>query len=122
MSLRTGCNVNGIQMNHLFYADDSVLLAPSPSSLQKLSMVCEQFSRENDIVYNTKKSFVMAVKPKWLSSIVIPTFTLCSNILPQVDSHKYLGVIISADCSDDADIRRVVQTLYSRGNLLVNFC
>ena len=24
MSLRTGCNVNGVQMNHLFFADDSV--------------------------------------------------------------------------------------------------
>ena len=120
MSLRTGCNVNGIQMNHLFYADDSVLLAPSPSSLQKLIMVCEQFSRENDIVYNTKKSFVMAVKPKWLSSIVIPTFTLCNNILPQVDSHKYLGVILSNNLKDDRDISRQCKSIYGRGNILIS--
>ena len=35
-----GCNVNNIAMNHMFYADDSVLLAPSPRALQKLFDIC----------------------------------------------------------------------------------
>ena len=33
--LNIGCNVNGVRINHMFYADDSVLLAPSAWDLQK---------------------------------------------------------------------------------------
>ena len=31
-----GCNVNGVCINHMFYANDSVLLAPSARALQKM--------------------------------------------------------------------------------------
>ena len=30
---KIGCNFNGVFVNHLVYADDTVLLAPSPSAL-----------------------------------------------------------------------------------------
>ena len=38
--------------NHLVYADDTVLLAPSPKALQMLIDICVAFGIENDIVYN----------------------------------------------------------------------
>ena len=60
----TGCTVNGVIINHLIYADDVVLLAPSPHALQILISHCESFANEHDIVYNTKKSLCMCVKPK----------------------------------------------------------
>ena len=36
-------------MNHLFYADDAVLLAPTVDALQKLIDVCQDFARKGDI-------------------------------------------------------------------------
>ena len=36
--LNIGCNFNGVFVNHFVYADDTVLLAPSPSTL--LCEVC----------------------------------------------------------------------------------
>ena len=30
---QVGCNVNNIYMNHMIYADNSILLAPSPVTL-----------------------------------------------------------------------------------------
>ena len=50
--IRDGCVLNDCQVNHLFYADDAVLLAPSPSAMQKLLAICDKFASEHELVYN----------------------------------------------------------------------
>jgi len=57
-----GCNVNGVQTNHMFYADDSVLLAPSASALQKLLDICFKYACYYELKYNIKKNEYMCVK------------------------------------------------------------
>ena len=42
--LTVGCYMNNTCFNHLNYADDSVLLAPTPLALQKLIDVCYAYS------------------------------------------------------------------------------
>ena len=37
-------------MNHCMYADDTVLVAPSAASLQKLINSCAQFASANDVI------------------------------------------------------------------------
>ena len=59
-----GCTMNSCMINHLFYADDSVLLAPSPKALQKLINICQEFTDTYDLTYNVKKSMVMCIKPR----------------------------------------------------------
>jgi len=54
--LKTGCNINNIFINHFMYADDTVLIAPSPVALQKLINCCLNFAKNNDMLFNTKKS------------------------------------------------------------------
>ncbi len=39
--LNVGCFINDTCMNHLFYADDMCLMAPSPSGIQTLIQNCE---------------------------------------------------------------------------------
>ena len=46
-----GCLHNGVQINHLFYADHAMLLAPSPQSMQTLLNVCENFAGRTELVY-----------------------------------------------------------------------
>ena len=36
-----GCCINNVSINHLFYADDSILIAPSASGLQCLIDICQ---------------------------------------------------------------------------------
>ena len=55
-NLKTGCNINNIFINHFMYADDTVLIAPSPVALQKLINCCLNFAKNNDMLFNTKKS------------------------------------------------------------------
>ena len=59
-----GCHFYLICVNHLFYADDSVLIAPSPIALKRLIDVCEKYSIENEITYNATKTVCMYIRPK----------------------------------------------------------
>ena len=53
---RVGCCVGNVIINHLMYADDLVILAPSVAGLSKLLRICESFGESNDIIFNQKKS------------------------------------------------------------------
>ena len=41
-------------MFHIVYADDTVIMAPSPDALQELLNICDKFAIEHDIIYNVK--------------------------------------------------------------------
>ena len=52
--LPVGCCCGNTVVNHLMYADDIVLFAPSAKGLQRIINVCD-----NDIILNSSKSQVM---------------------------------------------------------------
>ena len=54
-----GCNLNGLLINHIMYADDLVLISPSSAGLSQLLRECEKFGTRHDVKYNAKKSAVM---------------------------------------------------------------
>ena len=101
------------------YADDTVLLAPSAVSLQKLINACSQFAADNDMIFNYKKTVCMYIKSKKFKDLQIPNFTLNDNVIDFVDHEKYLAVINSSNCKDDDDLNRQMRSLYGRGNALV---
>ncbi len=117
-TMKVGCYINGQCMNHLFYADDTVLLAPTVNGLQTLINVCKRFGDSNDISYNFKKSVCSAFIPKAIAFISTPPVFLGSSLLEFIDVNKYLGIVIAADGSNDIDITRLMRSLYSNGNLL----
>ena len=67
-SAQAGCFINSACFNHLLYADDCVLLAPSPRALQFLIDICCNFTVENDLVFNQRKTKSMMVFPKSLKN------------------------------------------------------
>ncbi len=115
----SGCSINGRSANHLLYADDSVLLAPSPHALQDLLNICQNYARECDITYNIKKTVCMCVKPAIRNDISIPDVILNGKPLNWVSKKKYLGVWLTEHLNDNADIQRQICALYSRGNMLL---
>ena len=115
----SGCFFNKQCHNHLFYADDSVLMAPSPGALQNLLNICQKYASECEIKYNVKKTVCMCIKPKERGNVSVPDVTLDGKCLKWIAEHKYLGVIIREDLKDDVDIQRQLRSLYARGNLLV---
>ena len=62
---RIGCNIGGLFINILAYADDIVLIAPSWRALQHLLNIAAQESTEINMVLNASKSVCMVFSPKF---------------------------------------------------------
>ena len=112
-----GCHINNVCVNHLFYADDLCLMAPSPVGLQHLIDICANYGYENDILFNRSKSVGMVVKPRG-RNVSTPLMYLNGDALEYVDSVKYLGVMLSNDMKDDADMNRHLRSFYARSNVI----
>ena len=120
-----GCHVNSECFNHLIYADDTVLLAPSPAALQKLIDVCNTYVSSHDLVFNVAKSKCLVVKPHSMKSLHVPTLRLDGKTINFVKKELYLGYTITDDFQDDEAILKEMRGLYARGNMIVKnfkFC
>ncbi len=119
LTLKTGAHVNGTSINHLVYADDTVLIAPSASSLQKLIHCCTSYASDYDIIYNSKKTKCMVFRPKCFKDVILPLIELNGTQLAFIEGDKYLGYILSNDFKDDNDIKRQIKCIYATGNALI---
>lgn len=118
-SMYVGCRINGKMMNHLMYADDLVLMAPSAPALKLLIQKCDAYSKKFDILFNTQKTVCMLFESKYFKFETKPVIKLNDNNLEYVSNYKYLGHIISSDLTDDKDILNQLRCIYSRGNSLI---
>lgn len=114
-----GCSYNNEIINHLMYADDLVLFAPSVAGLNKLLRVCENYSEQHDIRHNAKKSAVLVFRSNCLKNSALPSFCLNGVMVNEVTSTKYLGHFLSNELRDDRDIERQSRQLYVQANSLL---
>jgi endonuclease/exonuclease/phosphatase family metal-dependent hydrolase len=119
---KVGCNIGGMFVNILAYADDIVLMAPSWRGLQRLLDVVVQQSKAVDMSLNARKSVCMVFSPRDRSKVVssaFPQFNVGSEMLQFVPRFKYLGHMILSSNTDDADIQREVTNMFVRTNILI---
>jgi len=55
-----GCYLGRTFVGALAYADDVVLVCPTPSAMRRLLSLCDDFASEYDIQFNAKKSVYLA--------------------------------------------------------------
>ena len=58
----------------LAYADDLVLLAPSPTAMRKMLSICDEYATKFSIKFNAKKSKWLAIIPRkrrWLALVLL---------------------------------------------------
>ena len=113
-----GCHINNVCFNHLFYADDSVLIAPSPRALQTLIDISFQFSKNSHLVYNIKKTKTMCITSERRKDVTCPLFLLDDTPLTHVHSQSYLGYFINSESCDDDSVDDVIRSVYIRGNMI----
>ena len=115
-----GCVVYDLTINHLSYADDMVLIAPSVYALKTLLSICELYAELHDIIYNTEKTECMICWPKKCKYKAVPLFVLQGDVLKNVDQFKYLGYLITSNMSDDLEMKRRTRGIYAMGNVVIN--
>ena len=118
-SSKIGCVLNSTYFNHIVYADDTVLLAPSPTALQKLLDICSEYACTHSLIYNETKTKYMCIRPPKRKDLYIPNVTLNGAHIKKVDSEKYLGYIVRNDCYDNDHITTEMRKTYIRGNMLI---
>jgi len=89
-----GCRYNDTYIGCLCYADDIVLISHSVTVMQKMLRLCDVFSADLDVKFNTTKSVAMRIGPRY--DAVCADLTLSGGIIQYVPSLKYLGVCIKA--------------------------
>ncbi len=115
---RYGCITSSRNVNHLMYADDLVLIAPSAKGMRELLHICELYGTEQDIKYNPKKSAILICRSLYTKNVSFAPFSIKGESINIVNKVKYLGHIITDDGMDDQDILRQCRQLYAQGNTL----
>ena len=75
---KAGCYINEQCMNHIMYADDIRIMAPTAIALQKLLDVCFEYSIAKDLSFNPVKSVCIVFKLV-VSSYIVQLFLLEQN-------------------------------------------
>ena len=114
-----GCVFNTVIINHLIYADDIVLVAPSAKGLQILVNICYEYGLCYNITFNEKKTVYMVIRSNIFKNTLFPDLYIGINALKQVTKYKYLGHWICNDLKDNEDIVRQMQNIYAHGNQLI---
>ena len=65
-----GCFIRHVFTGALAYADDVVLLAPTPSAMRVLLNIFEEYGKEFSVAFNAVKSVCMQVSKVSQSSVV----------------------------------------------------
>ena len=120
-NLGVGCHWEGFFAGALCYADDLVLLAPSPAALRILLRCCESFAASHNLVFNASKTQLIrfSTKPSTLSPAKI---FFCNQLLCFSDSVCHLGHTLKFNLSDDDDVLIRSRDLVKKANhLLVSF-
>ena len=56
-----GCCLGSNFVGAMAYADDIVLVAPTPSAMRKMLMICDMYASLYDIIFNAQKSKLLVV-------------------------------------------------------------
>ena len=115
-----GCHFNCHAVGCLSYADDLVLLAPSPSALRIMLRVCELFASEFGLVFNASKTQLICFRrAKVKCDIPSHAFEFVGQSLTCSDKVIHLGHLLHYNLEDTLDIERVIAETCRKANYLL---
>ena len=97
LSGETGVTIGETVVNRLIFADDLVLMSETSTGLQRLIYGLETYCRRWHMRLNILKTKIMILNENTEVSRDVNMFTFEAKHIEQVDSYKYLAVIISSN-------------------------
>ena len=113
-----GCYINDKCSNHIMYADDICLMAPTGTAMQNLLYICHNYGTTNNILFNPLKSVCIVYKLKCYKLSCL-SVNIGSESLRFVIETKYLGFTFCNLNKDDKDILRQMRSINTRSNRLL---
>jgi hypothetical protein len=106
-------------VNHLFYADDLILLAKNEEHLQLLIVILSQWCTINNITLNTNKTKILHFR----TSKTSPTefvFKCNQAIIERVSQYSYLGLVLTDTLDYSITAKHVAQSASRALGLLIS--
>ena len=124
-SAGVGCYLGLNFVGALAYADDIVLLAPTPYAMRKLLQICDTYAAEFDVSFNPDKSKCLVIpahKRRHMDRAMCNCFFFIGNRrIENVDSFSHLGHIITSSMDDTDDIQQRRNSFIGQTNNVLCF-
>ena len=121
--VKVGCCMYSKVINHLYYADDLVLLSPSTHGMQKLLNEYEIYASKYRMKSNENKNVVLNLKGYRFKAKLSAQLYLNGSLIKTDMSYTYFGHIIKNNLYDKKDIERQLRNFYGKSNMLLRtFC
>ena len=91
-----GVSIDGDYCGAPMYADDLALIASSPSDLQKMLDITEEYANKWRYSFNIRKTKVMVFGSRRTQDNPAHTWTLNGQPIDIVESHHHLGVLLTS--------------------------
>ena len=114
-----GCSLKDKVVNHLYYADDLVLVSPTASGMNDLIQECESFSTEYGLKFNESRTVLLYFEPDNFKINPCTSIKMNSTLIKVECYCKYLGHMIASKLSDNDDIKRQIRSFYGKANMLL---
>jgi len=119
-SAKYGCYTGFCFVEELVYADDLVLLAPSPNATKHMLKICDEFSERYSVIFNAIKFKCLLClssnRSCRLPHATTPFFYVGGSIIEFVNERSHLGHFISTSGDDMRDIESRKSSLIGRIN------
>ena len=115
-----GVRLGGRNINHIRYADDTVLVADSNEKLQRLIEGLNVVSLEKGLKMNMRKTQTMVISRR--GEVPRSNIRIDGSMVEQVDRFNYLGSLISSNGRCEDEIKRrinIAKSAYNRIKKLI---
>lgn len=106
--LEMGIKINGVWINNIRYADDTVLIADNIEDLQELVNKIGEQSKSMGLNINIQKTKFMIISRN-LKEFENATITFDTMPIERVDKFKYLGIWLTESWTPDLEIRSRIE-------------
>ena len=111
-----GCHIMSTFLAAIMYADDLCLMAPTRSALQELLTICEDFSTDFCLSFNSKKSKALLFGK---SNLSVDALFLNGERIEYVETWKYLGCSIVAGPRLTFSVKAELGAFYCASNSIL---
>ena len=117
--LNKGILINECYINHLFYADDLVLISETENDLQCLLDVLSNWCIKNSMRINLSKTKVMHFRNQSMDK---QNFQLkcCDSVIEYTGTYKYLGLVLNEYLDYSVTAKYVAQSATRALGLLIS--